>query len=238
MSSIFQSDKLEKDFELFKDEIFKLNTVSADDSIKSLPEFKRYHSLIYAIALIQIKVKKPGMDLCKFVFLAEIQSDLLLLITHLVFGFKNTSMLTYRRVIENFYNHIYYFNHEIEFAHLNNGRNEYSPIIDLKNYLTSYPYFPKTDRFIKEFNDYIFNEYTELNKYVHSKGVDFMGLSKSLTELKQIIDYEKTLQQMNEVIYRILYILYKFHVDIKMKHVELKLITDCIPRDKRANLNQ
>lgn len=239
MSSIFQSEKKQADFEKFKEEIINIYSNSQPDkSICDLPEFKKLHSLIYSIALIQIKVSNNETLICKYVFLKEIQSDLLLLLTHSLFGFYNTSMIIYRRVIENFYNHIFYYNHEIEFIHLNNGRNEYTPIIELKNYLTTYPVFTSSDKLIKEYNDYIFTEYTELNKFVHTKGINFMGLAKSLKELKKNINHKEMFNQINETAYRMIYILYKFHTTIKLKNVELKLITDCIPRDKRTSLTE
>ena len=239
MSSIFQSEKRAEDFISFKEEILNLNTKQIpEDGVCELPEFKKYHSLLYAVALIQIKVSKDVKKPCKFVFLREIQSDLLLLLTHSFFGYYNTSMIIYRRVIENLYNHVYYFNHEIEFIHLNSGKNEYTPIIELKNYLNIHPNFSNSDKLIKEFNDFVFAEYTELNKFVHAKGINFMGLAKSLKELRQKVNHKESLTRLNETIYRIIYILYKFHIDVKMKPVELKLITDCIPRDKRTALSE
>ncbi len=239
MSSIFQSEKRQIDFEKFKEEVTSLYTISTPDkSICDLPEFKKLHSLIYSVALIQIKVSKDETLIYKSVFLREIQSDLLLLLTHSIFGFYNTTMIIYRRVIENFYNHVFYYNHEIEFIHLNNGRNEYTPIIELKNYLTTYPFLSGSDKLIKDYNDYIFSEYTELNKFVHAKGINFMGLAKSLKELKKEINHKETFNQINETVYRMIYILYKFHSTIKLKPVELKLVTDCIPKDKRTSLTE
>ncbi|MCL2291188.1 MAG: hypothetical protein FWC34_10910 [Bacteroidetes bacterium] len=234
MSSIFESQKKEQDFLLFKDEILKINDTLSKD-VSALPEFKKFHSLLYALSLIQIKVTQVEKIPNRTVFLQEIRSDLLLLITHAIFGYHNTSMMTYRKVIENFYNHIFYFNHEIEFFHLNNGKNEYTPIINLKNYLITHPKFLE-DKLNKDFNDYIFNEYTKLNNYVHAKGIHFMGLAKSLQDLRQTIDYSRVLYGINITIYKIIFLLFKFHNNIKFQPVELKLITDCIPKTMRKKL--
>ncbi len=237
MSSIFKSENIGKDFESFSEEIFKTNQYVAKDETIKLPSFKKLHRLMYTFALIQFKTSENHKDLInKFVFLLEMQSDLLMFTTLIFQGFKNSALIQYRRIIENFYNHIYFFNHEIEFVKLNNGRNEYTPLIELKEYLNSYPNL-KDEENVRDFNNHIFSDYTELNKVVHTKGVNFMSLSNNLREVKSKIKFDTTFTKINDVLYRIIYILYKFHNDLEYTNIEKRIVSDCIPKTYRGSLN-
>lgn len=236
MSNIFNSDNINTDLINFKKEIFNTNQIEASSLTTDLPSFKKYHKLLYTLALIQYKVSvKHNKNEHKFVFLKEIQSDLLMFIPLLFQGFKNSALIHYRKIIENFYNHIFYFDHKIEFEKLNNGKNEYTPILSLKEYLNSYPSI-KNDKNIKAFNEHIFTEYTELNKVVHSKGIDFMSLSNNLKEIKKEIDFENTFENINELTYRVIYILFKFHTDFELTNTEKKTISSSIPKKYRSEL--
>jgi len=237
MSNIFKSENIEIDFENFKQEIFNTNVFIATDETVKHHSFKKFHKLLYGFALIQFKASLNHKDLiCKFVFLKEIQSDFLMFTTLVFQGFYNSSMIQYRRIIENFYNHIYYFNHKVEFIKLNNGKNDYTPLIELKDYLNSYPNI-KGQKNISDFNNYIFSEYVELNRIVHTKGIEFMSLSKNLEDIKNEIDFDNIFSKTNEVLFRIIYILYKFHNDLEFTNVEKRIISDCIPKGYKINLN-
>ena len=191
---------------------------------------------MYTLALIQFKVSEVHKEeVHKFIFLKEIQSDLLMFISLLFQGFKNSALIHKRKIIENFYNHVFYFDHKIEFEKLNNGKNEYTPILSLKEYLNTYPRIKK-DKNIKEFNEHIFNEYSELNKVVHSKGIDFMSLCNNLKEIKKEIDFKTAFENISELTYRMIYILFRFHHDFDLTNTEKNIISNSVNKKYRKEL--
>ena len=230
---------LEKDYLKFKKEIEK--SVKRLFKIESGVEtsFKKHHKSTYAIALILTKLESIVKEENKLIFLAEILSDVLTLTKLSFIGFETPSQIILRRLIENFYNHIYYFDHSIEYAHLNAGRNEYFPMEKLKLYFDSHPvFFDRTDPTIKEYNSNLFKEYQELCKVVHSKGKDSMNLAKCLKDLRQEFDITELLNKVNNIELYIVYLLYKFHMELKYTATEKNLIVGIVPIGKRSHLTE
>lgn len=233
------SENLNQDYSKFSKEIAK--------SIKPLfkiegsiePNFKKHHKSVYAIALILTKLKNEKKAENKLVFLAEILSDLLTVTKLSFLGFENPALIVLRRTIENFYNHIFYTDHPIEYEHLNLGKNEYTPIDKLKLYFDTHPLFIGTeDANLKEFNQSLFNEYQQLCKVVHSKGKDAMNLSKCLKDLTDDFDINELLKQIINIELFLVYLIYKFHKTLKFTATEKSIITSIIPTNKRGHLNQ
>jgi hypothetical protein len=239
MTSIFASQNIQSDYICFEEELLKSSNVIVDIDDTFKIHLKKYHKLVYALALFPLKIKGIESEKNKFVFLFEIQSDLLNVISLLILGFNFPSKMLFRRSLENFYNHIYYSDHAVEFTHLNLGRNEYTPLNGLKDYFTNHPKFKNiNDDNLKTFNEKIFENYVELNKIVHSKGIAFMGLSKNIQEIKFADDYIEFIKSCNETLICAIYLLYKFHKDIDFSMVENRLIVDCVPKDKRRKMTE
>lgn len=237
MTNIFHSQNLDKDFEYFQKALLKTNKLkfSIDDTVK--PTLKKYHRLTYAIALFENKLEQKWEEDNKFLYLNEILSDLLSNSSISFIGFYYSSHILIRRIIENFYNHIFYFEHPVEFELLNLGRNDYTPIIELKNYFELHPIIkPIIDNNIKLFNDQLFQHYQELCKTVHTKGEDFMGLAKNLEEIKPDFDIISHLEAINKSIQSVIYLLYKFHFDIVFSNTELDIISKSFSRNLRKSL--
>lgn len=239
MTNIFHSENVEKDFRDFESVLNSITGAKYDISEpKNKSIIKKYHQVTYIIALLLKKNELQWKEsVHKYIFLNEILSDLLINSHLSILGYLSSSLMIVRRILENFYNHIYYFDHPIELEQLNNGRNEYVPIIDLKKYIESYPYIKSLDdENIKIYNDRIFSYYHELCKVVHTKGVDFMGLARTLEEIKKPYDFEKHLQAINDIMLNIIYLLYKFHKEIRFTHEETNLITKVFSKDIRGQL--
>ena len=233
------SEYLNQDYIKFSKEIGKSSKSLLKVQGNVEPNFKKHHKSIYAIALILAKLKKEENEENKLVFLAEILSDLLTVTKLSFLGFESPALIVLRRSLENFYNHIYYTDHSVEYQHLNLGKNEYTPIEKLKLYFDTHPIFSGSeDPNLKEFNQSLFNEYQQLCKVVHSKGKDAMNLSKCLKDLTDEFDINEFLKQIINIELFLIYLTYKFHKTLKFTATEKAIITSLIPTNKRGHLNE
>lgn len=237
MTSIFQSQNIDKDFEDFQKALLKTNRFQFSITEQIKPNLKKYHRLTYTIALFENKLESKWKEENKFLFVNEILSDLLANSSISFIGFYYSSQILIRRSIENFYNHIFYFEHPVEFELLNSGRNDYTPIIELKNYFEAHPIIkPITDTNIKIFNDQLFQHYQDLCRTVHTKGENFMGLAKNLEEIKADFDLVYHLDLINKSLQSIIYLLYKFHCDLAFTRTETDIISKSFPKNLRRHL--
>src|ERR1700694_640451 len=113
------SQSLSDDYNRFKVEIGKgsRNLFKIEKSVE--PFFKKHHKSTYVLALILSKLKQVPKQENELIFFAEILSDTLTITKLSFLGFESPSQIILRRVIENFYNHVYYSSHPIEYKHLN-----------------------------------------------------------------------------------------------------------------------
>lgn len=233
------ADNIKIDYSGFKKEFEKLtkNKFKIDKSLEL--SFVKNHHAIYVISLILTKLIKNESNENRVIFLTEILSDLLTSTKLAFLGFEIPALVLLRRAIENFYNHTYYFDHSIEYYHLNNGKNEYTPIQELKIYFESHPIFIEhKDELIKEYNTMLFNEYHQLCRVVHTKGADFMNLAICLNDLRNDFGIEEFIKRMINIEIYIIYLIYKFHRNLKYTAIEKKYISDRIPKAKLDHLHQ
>ena len=233
------SRNLDTDYSRFKKEITKSsnNIIVIDSSNESF--FQKSHQATYVIALFIEKLSNISVEENKIVFISEILSDFLTFYKLTLLGFYFPSMISIRRSIENFYNHVYFYDHSVEYFHLNHGKNDYTPIEEVKKYLLAHPVFiENSDGVIKEFCDYIFTEYHELCRIVHSKGSAYMNLASCLQELVTESDFKGTMKKVIKLQVYFIYILYKFHRNLKFSRTEKDLIVEIIPRNKRSSFNE
>ena len=238
MSNIFHSDNLDKDYQEFEKVIFTTNKLKYTLSEEFKPHLKKYHRLTYVIALFVNKLgKKWQSEGNRYLYITEILSDLLSNSSISIIGFYYSSQILTRRFIENFYNHIFHFEHPVEFELLNMGRNDYTPIVDLKNYFEAHPTIRvQNDSNIKMFNQALFAHYQDLCKTVHTKGEEFMGLAKNLEEIKPEIDISKHFDHINKSVQNIIYLLYRFHTDIEFTNIEKDIIAKSFAKNLRTSL--
>jgi len=237
MSNIFKSQNLDKDFITFQEALNKTNIQQHEISGENKASLKRYHRLTYIIALFENKLESKWKEENRFLFLNELLSDLLANCSLSLIGFQYSSLIITRRLLENFYNHIYYFEHPVEFELLNLGRNDYTSIVELKKYYESHPFVkPLLDNNIKIFNDQVFAHYQELCKTVHSKGEDFMGLAKNIKEIKPEYNLVNHFTLINQSTQAIIYLLFKFHRDLKFTNMETDLIAKTFTKPLRGSL--
>ncbi len=233
------SEYLNQDYLQFSKEISKAAKTSFKITGGIETNFKKHHKSIYAIALISAKLSNNVKEENKLVFLAEIISDLLTVTKLSFLGFEASALIVLRRAIENFYNHIYYTDHPVEYEHLNLGKNEYTPIDRLRLYFDTHPiFYGSDDPNLKEYNQSLFNEYQKLCKVVHSKGKDSMNLAKCLKDLTDNFDINDLLKTAINIELFIVYLAYKFHKDLKFTATEKTILISIVPASKRSHLNE
>lgn len=236
MSNIFKSKNVEVDFEEFYKKINQANNKIFEFKSEEVSHIKKYHKFIYVLSLI-IKKNCDSKSENSCAFLMEIISDLLVNVSLSIKGYLNVSRIIKRRIIENFYNHIYYIDHPIELECLNRGKNDYVPIISLKEYFKSHPQIiDLSDKNIFNYNDFIFLEYQELCKIVHTKGFSYMGLANNLDDVINFDGYIENLISYNDLLSKFIYILYRFHRDLAFTHIEKDLISKCFSKPLRNTL--
>jgi len=232
------SKYLDQDYKKFTKEIGKSSKPLFKIEGNVEPIFRKHHKSVYCIALILTKLETKSLPDNKTVFLAEIVSDLLIVSKLSFLGFESSALILLRRIIENFYNHIYYSDHPIEYEHLNLGKNDYTPIDKLKLYFETHPvFFGTEDVNLKEFNQLLFNEYQQLCKIVHSKGKESLNLAKCLKDLTENYEIDQLLKQTINIELYIVYLSYKFHKDLQFTATEKEIITSIVPLNKRVYLN-
>ncbi|MCR5888900.1 hypothetical protein LRS06_14215 [Hymenobacter sp. J193] len=200
---------------------------------------KNIHKTAYCIKLFSIKLDS-NIALNKKIFVKGMLSDYITIMHLLINNFEISSELTLRRIIELFYNHIYYYDHPIEYIQLEQGKNEYTPIIELKKYVEKHPLIPNSkDDNIKIMNDNIFNHYHNISRTVHAKGSEHMALFDNIQQLKNSFAYiSQFLIDINSISQAIIYILFKIHKDIPFTPVERSTLTSFLPREYRRKMTE
>jgi hypothetical protein len=240
MTNLFKSQNLSSDYKNFETALFasKANKYGLTADLK--PQLKKYHTFTYIIALFAHKLQEKWTnDFHKFLFISEIRSDLLSNSEISILGYYNSSKILTRRFIENFFNHIYFFDHPVEYELLNQGKNEYTPLLELKQYFLNHPVIKlqiSSDPSIKSYADNLINNYHDLCKHVHTKGIDFMDLATNLTETKPQINIANHFESANDSASNIIYLLFKFHQDLIFTAVERSIIYRSFTKDVRRNL--
>ena len=238
MASVFRSTNIIEDYENFVSAIYSLsnNIVYTRDQI-TISSLKKLHNSIYGIALVTKKKKIRAKGVFnKYLFLSEILSDALTIPCLLVQGFINPSLILMRRVCENFFNHIYYHDHPVEFSLLINGSNAYVPMIRHKEYAINHPENIKDQDRLTSIHD-IFNEYQELCNIVHTKGIEYMSLTTKIQDIKlKNININQKIERMSTLYQQILFVIFKFHKDLKYSNVEKGIVSSAVTKGMRGSV--
>jgi len=240
MANIFTSQNLRHDYTNFESSIFEdTNKILFNKGDIELSKLKKLHNSIYSIALIAKKEKlKAKQNHHKYIFLSEMLSDALTIPALLIQGFNSSAFILLRRITENYYHHIFYYDHPIEFEQLNDGLNEYYPILKYKEYSLKHPNYNQTqDLLIKTSSEKIFLKYQDLCKIVHSKGINYMTLANNITNIKnKSLDINAELQELNNIYQAITYLLIKFHSGINFTNIEKRTLSDSLPPASRQTV--
>jgi len=142
---------------------------------------KRIHRFTYSIMWWRFRFGS-GPDNRK-VFLYELASDALQVLPQALMGYRKTTMLLMRGIIEDVIRYVYYYDHPIEFLRVNLEKNWYISIADHFTYLKNHPLYLKTE---KKFDAVgrLKNLHQEISLFVHGLRLTHMEMHLGLKKVK------------------------------------------------------
>lgn len=152
---------------------------------------KSTHKAVYSLVFWRFRLRR--IPIHGSVFLDELASDALQVLPQSLMGYNKAANLLIRGVIENALRHIYFSDHPVEFARLNNTKKWYVSIEDLFEYLHNHPLFIETRQSfdapanLKSCYSEL-SEYVHVSEYVHGRTVGHLQLKKAFEHL--VFDYE------------------------------------------------
>ena len=153
---------------------------------------KKIHSATYSLILWRFQIRNLPDN--SQVFLDEIASDALQILPQALMGYRKTTVLLIRSVIENVLRHIYFSDHIVEFQLANKQKKWYLSISDNFSYVKSHPIYSDTEIKYDSINK-LQTLYDDLSSDVHGRSVSHLEMRKSLSCIK--FDQEIFDLQMN-----------------------------------------
>lgn len=171
MSSILEKDSNQLIQLLEKNKLLEKDDVGV---------IQKIHKVSYSLTLWGY-IHKDSKNKSKY-FLEEIRSDCVQAIPLILMGYKKSTSLLLRGVIENSLKYIYFYDHPIELYHYFNDEKNYIPMEDLYKYVYNHPiYIDRIEKF--DFTNILRKMYREYSFVVHGKNMDSLQLYKSITEI-------------------------------------------------------
>ena len=141
---------------------------------------RRMHSYTYSLMIWRFILKNPE---CGQVFIEEVASDALQILPQALMGYRKTSVLLIRGIVENVLRHIFFRDHPIEFERMNLEKRWYPPMKELFDYLMHHPVFRRTERKFDAINRFKVL-YDDLSSNVHGRRVAHLEMRRSLMEIR------------------------------------------------------
>lgn len=232
MTKPAQSDSVEQDFKqvlLFLEKRRFLPSVIPSQLTAGL---RRIHFCIYSVSIWSHFLKLPTHGQ---VYLNELASDAMQILPHAAIGFKKSSRLLTRGVVENLMRHIYFSDHPIEYKRQNLDAKWYMSAEQLFDYARNHPLFTQPE---KKYNALgrLRQLYNELSAEVHGGKAAHLDQYRALKDVKlnmqalarQVSFLEQTVANTN-------FLLVIFHSDRlnKIPSNFQKVIFETMPKKAR-----
>ncbi len=225
------SKLVDKDFEEFIS-CLKNTALKSVFLEKNIIKFRRMHSIIYSVLLLnkRLKTKNRSNE-----FFDEILSDYIQIIPLLIKGYNKVSIYYLRDIIENCLKYIYYYDHPIEFSWLEQKDKEkyFVEISEFLKYINDHPILERHQKEL-ELSGKIKDKYFHLSKYVHSRNKNFMQLWKCLNSIQFDEQFFETyISEYKEVSDMVLTLIILFNYDNfkKIDIGEQRIILDSITKN-------
>ncbi len=141
---------------------------------------RKIHTATYSLIVWRFQIKRlpPHSQ----VFLDEIASDALQILPQALSGYRKTTLLLARSIVENVIRHIYFSDHPVEFRRANRDKKWYLPFESLFDYLRNHPDYMETERRFDGINR-LSALYDELSAQVHGRKVTHFEMRRALREI-------------------------------------------------------
>jgi len=177
---------------------------------KDLFEVHRY---IYSLCLWSNEFETSPIN--QNIYLIQIRSDAIQSLYLSLIGFKKPVKLLLRGIIEDLLEHLYYYDHKIEYERVETETKYYQDIRDLWEYLKNHP---RIKHIVNETEIYgvLRQYYSELSKYVHSSTSKHMDYINTIDNVKFDVDffkeYKKDIINISCCVNYLLYVFYNVSV--------------------------
>jgi hypothetical protein len=214
MSAPNQPDAVEQDCKQVLAFLAKKGFVPSEISELFRGGVRRIHRSTYSICIWSHFLNLPEHGQ---VYLNELASDAIQILPHSTMGFKKSSGLHTRGIIENLMRHVYFLDHRIEYQRQNLDLKWYMSAEQLFDYARNHPLFTQTEA---KFNALgrLRQFYSEISAEVHGAKTVHLDQHTALKDLmldmeifkKQVVLTEKTVASVN-------FLLVVFHAERLIK---------------------
>lgn len=168
------------DFKEIKKYFEETHNISIPFENENVNVIKKIHGIVYSCLILTAKLSTNNQS---NIFLSEIQSDYLQMMSLVLKGYEKLAMILLRDILENTLKFIYYFDHPIEFTLLEDKNNNYIWFEELNKYVSEHPDIKNHSQKLQLLSR-VKTKYSELSKYIHSKDGNYMQLMKYLKQIK------------------------------------------------------
>jgi len=222
--------EIDKDREELISYFKKINIYPSKTNKSIEKNFNLCHRYIYSLCFWPHYFKEE--IIYRKIFLEQLRTDALQSLYLSLLGLKKPTKLLFRSIIEDLLNHIYFYDHKIEFEKLESEYNFYINTNELWEYVDKHP---RLNIVIKESDslNILKIKYKEYSKYIHSQSVNYMDLKRTYEEVNFDVEFfNECKNNIIKIIENVNYILYIFYV-INIEHFKPDWISytiDLIPR--------
>ncbi|MBW1728200.1 MAG: hypothetical protein JRJ62_11615 [Deltaproteobacteria bacterium] len=177
-------------------------------------DVKEIHNHIYSICLWSNEFDEVPIN--QKIFLIQMRSDAIQSLYLSLLGFKKPVKLLLRGLIEDILNHLYYYDHKIEYERLETEPKYYQSNKYLWDYLKNQPRMKPIIEETETFST-LKQYYGDLSKYVHSSSSEYVEYINTIDKIYFEIDffkqYKKEIINISCCINYLLYVFYKVNVE-------------------------
>ncbi len=137
-----KSDTIHHDYKQVLAFLEKRNLIAVDIPDQLNSGLRKMHRYIYSLCIWSHFLNLPEHGQ---VYINELASDAIQILPHAAIGFKKSSRLLARGVIENLMRHVYFLDHPVEFERQNLDAKWYMSAEQLFDYARNHPRFTQTE---------------------------------------------------------------------------------------------
>ena len=172
---------LDEDFEQVWCHYAGLKNSRLEEPSKAKRGICAVHKFACVTAILSKSVEDKRQPEHRYVFLKEFSSDALHLLHTLLVGDRRSGHLYLRSCIENFWRHVYFKDHPVEYRWENSDTGLYQSIDDLRSYCRK---SDELDDRLQKSLDKVSTGYRKLSAFVHSSGESALQLHGMLSEIR------------------------------------------------------